>query len=179
LSKHFEPLGSYHHFKPKGLLMNVRKTLSSWISITFLLITATAYSEPPNYPHALGYVVAQIRYVKWMGELCAERFPEMKAKNTASYLNWKEKNRTFIDEMEGQLALANDRLRKFSPDGADLDSFINAQRQSLKQENEARGEKTYRWMCQLYPERVASNTNDLESALAESVAIVRRGPNDR
>lgn len=158
--------------------MTFRNPLVSLISIVILFTTGAAYSAPPNYPHALGYVVAQIRYVRWMGELCAERFPEMKGKNTSSYFAWREKNRIFIDEMEGQLVKENERLRTLSPDDADLSSFIDAQKDSLKQENEARGEKTYRWMCERYPEQVASDTNDLELALAESVAIVRRGPNN-
>lgn len=158
--------------------MTVRNPLINLISFAFLFTTGAAYSASPNYPHALGYVVAQIRYVQWMGELCAERFPEMKGKNTSSYLAWKEKYKIFIDEMEGQLAKANERLQTLSPDDADLGSFINVQKDSLKQENEAREEKTYRWMCERYPERVASDTNDLESALAESVVIVRRGPDD-
>jgi hypothetical protein len=156
--------------------MNVRNPLVILISIPFLFNIGAVYSAPPNYPHALGYVLAQIRYVGWMGELCSERFPEMKGQNTSSYLAWKEKNRMFIDEMEGYLAKASERLRTLSPDGADLGSFIDAQKESLKQENEARGDKTYRWMCERYPGRIASDTNDLESALAESVAIVRRGP---
>ncbi|HEY0585485.1 MAG TPA: hypothetical protein VGD52_05090 [Pseudoduganella sp.] len=139
---------------------------------------------PPNYFRAVGYVIGQIRTVKWMEELCSERFPDTKAKNVAAYEKWSVRYAAFINEMEGQFGVIERHWQKTVPNNKDasasvrkLSDALNTHKQALRTQNSLRGEDTYRWMCEVYPDRVATLTNDLETALADRVAIIRRGPN--
>jgi hypothetical protein len=170
----------------KELSMGVRRSIRCVIAIGLLLANVAARSEPRNYAQAVGYVIGQIRYVQWMGELCSERYPEMKARNTEAYSDWKAHYGTFINEMEGQFDVMNRYFHSMAQNNSDkefsakkVSDWIDTQRTALKLQNEARGDQTYRWMCQLYPERVATRKNDLETALASDVATVRRGPRYR
>lgn len=139
--------------------------------------------EVPNYFQAVGYVVGQIRTVKWMEELCSEQFPDTKAKNVAAYEEWRTRYASFIGEMEGQFEVMELHWQKVLPNNKDVSSSVrklsealNIHRQTLKTQSAARGEDTNRWMCELYPDRVATPANDLEKAFADRVAIIRRGP---
>lgn len=140
-------------------------------------------NEPPDYFQAVGYVVGQIRTVKWMEELCSDQFPDTKAMNIAAYENWKGRYALFINEMEGQFDVMDKHWKKVLPNNRDvstsirkLSDAVNTHKETLRAQNSARGKDTYRRMCELYPDRVATPTNDLEKAFADRVAIIRRGP---
>lgn len=144
---------------------------------------AQSSNEVPNYFQAVGYVVGQIRTVKWMEELCSEQFPDTKAKNVAAYEKWSARYASFIGEMEGQFDVMAQHWERVLPNNKDVNSYarklseaLNIHRQTLKTQSAARGEDTNRWMCELYPDRVATPANDLEMAFADRVAIIRRGP---
>lgn len=136
-----------------------------------------------NYYQAVGYVVAEIRLVKWMEELCSDRFPDTRAKNLAAYAAWSTQYAAFINEMEGQFSVIERHWRRLLPNAADIGSLvrkqsdaIDTQRQKLLEQHRAEGDAMLHWKCDLYSERVASQKNNLEAVLSDRVAIVRSGP---
>jgi hypothetical protein len=165
----------------------MRRQFSGILLCFFVVLPQIAFAQksdsPQNYFQAVGSVVGQIRYIKWMEELCSEQFPDTKSKNSAAYSDWRAHYHAFVDEMEGQFEIVEKHWRNLYPQQSGIDMIskklsdgVNAQRVILKQQNSARGEKAVRWMCDLYPERIATRTNDLESRLSIQVSIIRRGP---
>lgn len=144
---------------------------------------AECNDAPGIYYPALGRVVAEVRVPKWTEEICSARFPDTKARIGTAYRACRARNATFIGEMDGQFAVIERTWRRTLVGNTDVRTAVRLMSDGINQYNPqlgaqfaASGDRMFRQICMLYPERVVSPNIELEKILSSDVAVIRRGP---
>jgi hypothetical protein len=133
-----------------------------------------------NYETDLGQLHGSTESLRIIKDLCAEEFPEYKAKNEAAYAAWRAKSAPFLSEVDGHMTALIERETKGDRQKADavrarLDqefAVFKATQKRLFASDPVRA----RDRCGSYPALITVPAWDFEKSMAGHVAVMRKGP---
>jgi hypothetical protein len=155
------------------------------ITLMVLGFTPAAHAQfgaaSGNYENDLSQLFGAAQTLGVIKDLCAEEFPEHKAKNEAAFAAWRAKSAPLLQEMESNMSAMIERETKGDQAKADafralldqkLVAFKAKQRRTVFSSDPARA----RERCAAYPALIASPAWDFEKSMAGQVATMRKGP---
>ncbi|WP_457278755.1 hypothetical protein [Polaromonas sp. P5_D5] len=155
------------------------------ITLMVLGFTPAAHAQfgtaSGNYENDLGQLFGAAQTLGAIKDLCAEEFPEHKAKNEAAYAAWRARSAPLLQEVESNMSAMIERETKGDQAKADafralldqkLVDFKANQRRTVFVGDPARA----RERCAAYPALIGSPAWNFEKSMAGHVAVMRKGP---
>jgi hypothetical protein len=155
------------------------------ITLMVLGFTPAAHAQlgvaSGNYENDLGQLYGAAQTLGAIKDLCAEEFPQHKAKNETAYAAWRARSASLLQEVESNMSALIEQETKGDRAKADavraqfdrrIVDFKANQRRTVFSSDPARA----RERCAAYPALLTSPTWDFEKSMAGHVAIMRKGP---
>jgi hypothetical protein len=134
-----------------------------------------------NFETDLGEIYGAAQAVRITKDICAQEFPNQRPGLEASYVQWRAKYLSFLQEVEHVYIRTN-----ISLSGGDPTQLLNLDKMMAKGLGEFKvsqrrdmaegGRKLFEARCLRYDTLSKSQNWNLESSMAEQVATMRRGP---
>ena len=134
-----------------------------------------------NYDIDLGQIYGAISSARLRENICSRNFPELSSKLREVHLEWRNKNLSFIQDIEKRFqerlwVSVGDNKKEFLLLRKQLADDEMQYEEGLEEIMRGQGGDELKYECDNFDMFLASDVMDLESFFAEQLAVVRKGP---